>query len=78
MPKLSITTPAGLRGADHKAVIAWEALHARDPERGGFDDPPAARGAFLSLQAPGPTRLRSVEIFPNRCALAVRSAGEVG
>jgi hypothetical protein len=54
MRTLAITAQAELRQADHKAVIAWERFNARDRARGSLDDPPASRGAVLSLQAPRP------------------------
>jgi integrase/recombinase XerD len=48
MRTLGITTPAELRQADHKAVIAWE-RYMRDRARRSIDDPPPARCAVFSL-----------------------------
>jgi integrase/recombinase XerD len=49
MRTLSITTPAELRRADHKAVLAWERYNARDRACGGLGDPPAPRALFKHL-----------------------------
>jgi integrase/recombinase XerD len=60
MRSLSITTPAELRQADHKAVIAWE-RHMREVERAASSTIRRRLAALSSLQAPGPPRPRHAQ-----------------
>jgi site-specific recombinase XerD len=58
MRTLSITTPAELRQADHKAVIVWE-RQMRETEHAAASTMGRRLAALSSLQAPGPSRSRS-------------------
>jgi Phage integrase, N-terminal SAM-like domain len=60
MRTLAITTPAELRYADHKAVIAWE-RYMRETEHAAASTIRRRLGPVLSLQAPGPPRSRCAQ-----------------
>ena len=61
MRTLAITTPDGTAPGRPQGGDRLGALHARDRARRVVDDPPAARGAVLALQASGAARPRGAQ-----------------